>query len=352
MRIQQLTILLSAVAAALLCGCAKEHTESEADAAKREFDAWLAKNYPNATRTGRGVYIVSDTPGTGAAFNTDYDVFAVVDYVWKDLQGNVTATSEADLAKQIGTYKPANFYGSSTWAIFPTETYAGIYDGIKDMRVGGARVFITPSWLNTNADYSSEEKYLKKYDPDDCTPSSIITVTLLEKIEDIEKYQIDSIDRYNIRTFGHKLDSARIGYYYLQTQKPTDDLSLKDSTVYINYTGRLLNGQVFDTTIEDTAKLYNVYEPSRDYEPIKVSMGESVDKLKLGDSESNSGVATSNMTSEGVIRGFAYTVFNMKHYEKGTCIFISSYGYAAKGSGSTIPAYAPLRFDIELVDKP
>ena len=42
----------------------------------------------------------------------------------------------------------------------------------------------------------------------------------------------------------------------------------------------------------------------------------------------------------------------MHPHEKGTAVFYSGVGYGSSGSGSTIPAYAPLRFDIEIVDKP
>ena len=44
--------------------------------------------------------------------------------------------------------------------------------------------------------------------------------------------------------------------------------------------------------------------------------------------------------------------FEMKDMEKGVGVFISSIGYGYSGSGSSIPAYAPLIFEIELVAKP
>jgi FKBP-type peptidyl-prolyl cis-trans isomerase len=53
-----------------------------------------------------------------------------------------------------------------------------------------------------------------------------------------------------------------------------------------------------------------------------------------------------------VIDGFAYMIWRMGAYEEGTGIFYSKLGYSYSGSGSSIPAYSPLRFDIEVVDQP
>ena len=46
------------------------------------------------------------------------------------------------------------------------------------------------------------------------------------------------------------------------------------------------------------------------------------------------------------------TLKQMKAGEKGLGIFTSDLGYQASGSGSSIPGYAPLVFEIELTAKP
>jgi FKBP-type peptidyl-prolyl cis-trans isomerase len=53
-----------------------------------------------------------------------------------------------------------------------------------------------------------------------------------------------------------------------------------------------------------------------------------------------------------MITGFALTLWQMKAMEKGVGVFCSNLGYQSSGSGSSIPGYSPLIFEIELVEKP
>ena len=60
-----------------------------------------------------------------------------------------------------------------------------------------------------------------------------------------------------------------------------------------------------------------------------------------------------------VIAGFAMTLADLMYSpsdntwkDSVTGIFISALGYNYSGSGASIPPYAPLIFEIEIVDKP
>ena len=62
---------------------------------------------------------------------------------------------------------------------------------------------------------------------------------------------------------------------------------------------------------------------------------------------------SSTESGEGstMVDGFSYCLSNMKKNEKGIVAFYSVYGYGTNGKGS-IPKYAPISFEIELVPKP
>ena len=133
------------------------------------------------------------------------------------------------------------------------------------------------------------------------------------------------------------------GLYYI-TEKYSDapDSTYNDeSKIYFNYTGRLLNGTVFDTSIERVAKDAGIYNASKTYGPTYITWyAEGYKNTTMGSDASST------------IDGFAYALYNMKPHEKGKVIFHSLRGYSYSGSGSTIPAYSPLIFELELVDNP
>ena len=58
------------------------------------------------------------------------------------------------------------------------------------------------------------------------------------------------------------------------------------------------------------------------------------------------------LNGNGIIPGFALTLKQMSDNGKGVGIFWSPLGYKTTGQGESIPGYAPLVFEIELVAKP
>ena len=329
--------------AALVTGCAKERTASDNEDNKTYLEAWMQAHHPGVSASGIGIYILEDEPGTGAVYGGQDYIYA--EYTVRDLEGNITSTTSRRLSQQLGSYQPSNFYGPSVLYAGNKALQAGLEELITGMRRGGTRTALIPNWLLTYSRYSNAAEYLKKASAGN-NSHSIYTVTLKDIMDDEAEWELDSLRHYLI---AHAPDAVSVpgddgkeqGFFYAQKSAPTDTASFpKDTTIYINYIGRLLNGQVFDTTIKDTAKVYNIYSSSKTYAPVVINWAEEATGITMSSSGSS------------VIEGFARTLFRMRAYEKGVGYFVSSLGYGSSGSGSQIPAYSPLIFEIEIVDSP
>ena len=350
-----LSTALYIAATLLLAGCAKTVTPGPNEANKRYFDAWMQMNHPGIEPTGLGIYVIDEQEGNGADV-TD-NGYALVDYKISSLEGNISSYTDEKTAKQLGDYSITNYYGPKFLTTYKTTIQAGVGDALYGMKVGGYRKIIVPSWLMTAKEFASAQEYLDYYDEDDSPSytSTIYELTVRDFTEDINKWQIDSI----VRFFGNEkvtiggtpadqifagmaeADSVKTGFFYKQLAAPQDTTSFKKDTVlYINYTGKLLNGLVFDTNIERVAKDNNLYSSSKTYEPMQINWAEKYEDLTMTSSKSD------------MIPGFAMTLWQMRAMEKGVGVFYSPYGYGVSGSGSSIPGYAPLIFEIELVAKP
>lgn len=331
---KKITILLL-TAVTVFCGCARTASVNKNEAEKRYLEAYIQTYYPEARKTNLGSYVISTTAGTGALVgDEDNSPFVRVRYDVYDLNGNVQATTEKAMAQRIGTYQNNYYYGPVTWYRQQNSLYVGLNEIVATMNVGGKANVIIPGWLINYDSYSSAADYEKN----STGTTARYELTLEERISDITTWEIDSIGRYIHRHYAPRAvtDSLELGMYYFTTKEPTDTAHYaSDSTFYINYVGRLLNGTVFDTNIKDTAKLYGLYNSSSTYSPKKIKMAKEITDIQ--------------MDGNSLINGFSRALKEMRRFEGGTAIFNSNWGYGTSGSGSAIPAYSPLRFDIEIV---
>lgn len=335
--------------AAVLAGCARTVEDTSYAAALRYFNAWIETYHPEAVKTGSGVYLLpGETVGTGDAWGGS-ERYAFVHYVARSLDGTITGSDTESVAQQLGTYDPSHYYGPTVWAVGEQGCYAGVEDLLAGMREGGTRQAVIPAWLMTYSRYGSEADYLSHLS--DATQSNALyTVTLIGQADDILTWQADSLDRYMKLRYGADVDSTyyggdeaagRYGFYFVSLDAGDTDTDIPaDSVFYINYTGRLLNGQVFDTTIADTAKVHHIYDASGSYAPISITKGSTYTENTLGDSKN------------AAIAGFSAALHLMHPYGHAVTAFYSALGYGSSGQGATVPGYAPLQFEITLVDKP
>jgi FKBP-type peptidyl-prolyl cis-trans isomerase FkpA len=121
----------------------------------------------------------------------------------------------------------------------------------------------------------------------------------------IEKYIVDS---------KIKATPTASGLYYTETQKGKGALAKAGNEVTVNYTGKLLNGQVFDSSEGKP-------------EPFKFILGQGM-----------------------VIPGWEEALLLMAKGGKATLLIPSNLAYGARGAGGVIPPYSPLVFELELLD--
>lgn len=134
------------------------------------------------------------------------------------------------------------------------------------------------------------------------------------------------------KAFANYLETNKIttkptasGLYYIENTKGKGPKPTKGCKVKVNYTGRLLDGNVFDTSDEATAKKSGLFDERRTYSPIEFPLGQGQ-----------------------VIPGWDEGISLMSTGAKGQLIIPSSIAYGEQGAGP-IPPFSPLVFDVELV---
>lgn len=101
---------------------------------------------------------------------------------------------------------------------------------------------------------------------------------------------------------------------------------LAGDTVLVNYTGRTLDGKVFDSSIAAEAIKAGLQQPGRNYEPIRFVVGE-----------------------EKVIKGWDEGLLLLNEGSKARFVIPSALAYGPNAMGDDIKAYATLVFDVDLV---
>lgn len=338
--------------AAVAVSCAKTVNVTEFESTRQVFESFIHMHYPEVEdhQVGNGIYILEDEAGTGA--QVDSGSFIRYNFIIRNLMtGEILSYNKGEVAKQKNEYDASNYYGPQ-YTMYSKTTTPTIYETIngggafKRMKIGGVRTAIVPCWIhNSTTIKNSAEDYLKGQATG---TNAMITIELIDTVKNITRFQIDTMETY-VRNHYHEVPdtSKSYGFYFMrdklreQQRGVTVDESAKfpsDTTIYIEYIGRLLNGKVFDTNITDTAIKYGIAKKGAKLNPVAVTW--ATDSLSL------------KMSGNSVIKGFSYMLWKMHPYESADAVFTSDWGYGASGSGQKIPPYSPLLFQVNIVDKP
>ena len=337
-------LVFLAVASFLAGACAKSQTSATGEEAREYIQLWMEKYHPGISANSDGLYILSETEGTGEEWNNQ-KAYVLVHSTIYSLDGTISSTTDSLLYKQLGTFVRGNYYGPRYQTVGSGYSYAGMDALLKGMKIGGRRKAVIPAWMLTTSRYNTQAEYIKN-----CTLTShlIYEITLEGQTDDPEKDAADFLANYVHQNYGYDIQSVS----YITDEEPDgtfwfisdisgfneDDKLSETASIEINYTGKLAkNGTIFDTTVRKVAKDNRIYDDTRSYVPLSATMAASYSEITVDQSSS-------------YINGFKGGL-HLMHWkgQKAVVLFTSKHGYSSSGSGNAIPGYAPLIFEIEIL---
>lgn len=141
------------------------------------------------------------------------------------------------------------------------------------------------------------------------------------------KIDDEVIEKY-LATNNINAKKTESGLRYVITQEGNGEKPATGQMVKVHYAGKLLDGQLFDTSIESVAKANNSYQAGRDYStPFEFALGQGQ-----------------------VIKGWDEGIALLSKGAKATLYVPSPLGYGGRSAGPMIKPNSILVFDVELVD--
>lgn len=285
-------ILLIALAATMFAACSK---------------------YPGYDKTDTGLYYKFITENDDAKKPEIGDV-VTIEMIYKLKDSVIFSSKDMELPSRLQIVAPL---------------YDGdIIEGITMMGLGDSASFMisADSFFVKNVGLKTLPEFIKTGDmlTFDVKLVSIQTKAEFEKEKALqqEKYnamievrktgEADSIKTY-LAANKYTVKPTATGMYYIETIKGTGVKATTGSTVTVNYTGKFLNGTVFDSSVGK--------------EPISFVLG-----------------------NKEVIPGWEEGIALMKKGGKAVFVIPSNLAYGPNGAGGLILPYTPLTFDVELID--
>ena len=288
----------------------QEELEQRKGLEKADLALYLSKNYPDALPTETGMFIIQNKKGKGK-MPKDGDIMSF-DFSVSLINGEVLYDSkQAGRPMEAEKGKP-----------FDTE---GFSEGLNTLRVGDEAVFVVPSKLAFKE--QGRPGIIQPYTSlvYGVTLNSVKTKAEHEKEQAAQKAKAEAetakLQSQEAVTIANYIKENNItvaptesGLYFIETAEGTGEQAASGDKVKVHYHGTLLDGTKFDSS----------YDRDSPFE-FTLDRGQ-------------------------VIKGWDEAIAMMKVGGKATIIVPSNIAYGARARGGVIHAYAPLKFDVELLE--
>jgi FKBP-type peptidyl-prolyl cis-trans isomerase len=147
------------------------------------------------------------------------------------------------------------------------------------------------------------------------------------KNAEMEAQEMEELNQY-LANEGINAEPTASGMYFISKKKGSGKPAEAGKKVKVHYEGRLINGQYFDTSVEEVAKAQGLYDERRNYAPFEFTLGQGQ-----------------------VIPGWDEGIAMMREGGKATLIIPSNLGYGANPRpGGVIKPFNTLIFEVELLE--
>lgn len=222
----------------------------------------------------------------------------------------------------------------------------GIYEAIGMLQKGAKYIFKLPAKTLLGAQFetlAAKHKlqedtllYLHLHLQDITTEEGMKTIeaeyfqTMMKKRQEQVAQQLPKdIEVINAYLSKHQLEASTtpsgLRYIILSSGKGANPQA--GDIVSVNYVGKTLEGEVFDTNIVEEAKTHNLYDARRKYEPMRFTIGEG-----------------------SMIPGFEEGIVLLNKQAKASLLLPSVLAYGEMELPPHIKPHASLIFEVELVD--
>jgi len=310
----------------LFVSCAKDETIDNETAQDKILNSWIKFYHPDASKTESGIYILDYEQGSGAEVVDSSYVF--VHYTKKSLSGEVSSSNIESVNQKVGTYALTDYYGSDIWQVGIGALPEGLEEIISGMKAGGTAKVVIPVGMSTltNSIYNAFSNTSEDV-------NYVYEFTLEKVVEDILGYEIEQLEAYRDKKYPG-VDSTVYGFYFKKlVEAAAEDTVTDETTLKVWYIGKRLDGTVFDTNIEDSAKFYRLYSSDNDYEGLEVTFYKDMEE---------------SVSNNETVAGFSMAISQLKYGEEIITFFSSDLGYGTSGSSTSIGENSPLMFYIKL----